>query len=233
MAGKTRSTVTATTTKDSLSSLGIFGYGRFTAREYSVEASARLDDHSAVDDAQLTARAALSAYIYGNIEGIVSFGNAFRAPTLQERYDSAAPAADLEPEQSETFELALRQSVENTRWRAGFYQTHYYNLIGNDLDDSDPAVNLGKADIQGVEFEWQHSIGSIDWEVGASYIEGRNQNDQKLEGYPAWSATTALYRNLGQLRLQVDLRYEEERESGGEEIDDLLAGRPGRRLRPQ
>ena len=208
--------------KSTLSSLGIFGYGRFTAREYSVEASARLDDHSAIDDAQLTARAALSAFIYGNIEGIVGYGNAFRAPTLQERYDSAAPASDLEPEQSESFELALRQQVENTRWRASFYQTHYYNLIRNDPDDSNPAVNVGKADIQGVEFEWQHSIGSIDWEIGASYIEGRNQNDQKLTGYPAWSATTALHRDLGQLRLHLDLQFEEERESGDGEVDDLL-----------
>ncbi|WP_108124910.1 TonB-dependent receptor plug domain-containing protein [Saccharospirillum mangrovi] len=203
------------------SNIGLFGSGEFQVREYAVEAGARLDGHSDFDS-QLTGQAALSSYIIGNVEAVIRYNAAYRLPTFDEADNAEHPAPDLDPETSETFEINLQQTVEQIDWRATYYQTHYRDLIQYDPDSNTAAVNAGSEDVQGVELEWRARSGALELTLMASYIEAGNKNNTALADFPGWSANAAVTRHRGRLSTHLDLQFEDERQSQGDSLKDLL-----------
>lgn len=204
--------------KTERTNLGIFAHSRVTVRDFALETSGRIDENSAYGT-KPSGNIALSTAITNEVEAIVSAGTAFRAPTFNDLYNTDEPAPDLKPEQSRTLELAVRQISNDSRWRISLYQTDYEDLIKLDANQNYKAINIAEARIQGVEAEWSASLGFIDIDLSGSYINARDNDDEQIENIPAWSGIAALTRRFDAFRISTDLQVENDRISGGEELD--------------
>ena len=119
-------------------------------------------------------------------------GRAFRAPTLDQRYDPRPfPAPDggtfvlssatLQPQHSRSWELGARGADAGLRWRALAYR-----MIVTDEIDFDPAsfryANLARSRHEGVEAElaWRRERGALElgFARGAAFIEGERRSGQ-------------------------------------------------------
>lgn len=201
------------------SNLGAFTQLGFEMREYRVDAGARLDGNSEFDP-QLTGQATISSYLFGNLSASLGYHTAYRAPTLAEAANAQAPASGLEPEYSETFELGLQQTEGAFSWQLSLFQTDYQKLIDYDPDSSTPAVNRGRASVQGVELQWHARHPLVDLDFSGSYLEATNGNQQPLDSVTGWSASSTFTRHFGSLDWLVDLQLEQERRDAGHRLDD-------------
>ena len=104
------------------------------------------------------------------------YGKSFRPPTFQELYSptsNALPNADLEPEQSETWELAFDYAIsKNLHLGTNFYQYQLKDLIGR---VNGQFQNTGDHRIRGFELEakWQ---AAPDLRLSGNYTQ-RHQDD--------------------------------------------------------
>src|SRR5262245_22097695 len=94
-----------------------------------------------------------------------SYGTGFRAPTINQLYFPGFGNPNLQPEKSQSMDVAIDQSLPNNRGSLslGYFWTRYRNLILSVPDAAicgvDPvfgftnfcAVNVGQARAQGVE----------------------------------------------------------------------------------
>ncbi|MEX1214206.1 TonB-dependent receptor [Saccharospirillum sp.] len=191
----------------------LFGQARFNYNDYELQTSLRVDDNSAYGT-NLTGNVAASTFVTGDIETIISYGTAFKAPTFNDLYYPGFSNPDLVPEESQTLELAMRQFGEQGQWRLSVYQTRVENLIqsGNNLDST----------LQGAEAEWSQQFGVYDLALNAAYLDARDDDGDRLENRPVWSGFVALGRQAGPVRLDLDVKAEGERVSGGEDLDGYI-----------
>ncbi len=92
-----------------------------------------------------------------------AYGEGFRAPTTGELFTAGRGRAnpDLNPEESEHFEIGLRGSL-SLFGRDLTYDTSYYYqdieqyIVASDLNGRDRNVNAGKVNIQGVESVFEY-----------------------------------------------------------------------------
>lgn len=207
--------------------LSLFSQVETQLREYRLQVGARLDENSDYGT-HLTGNIALATFIVGNIEGIVSTGTAFKAPTFNDLYYPGYGDEDVKPEESETLELAVRQFTDSGYWRVSLYQTKTDNLIA--ASDASPylATNINEASMEGVELEWQHNLGQYRFDANASYIEAHDGDDKRLANIPDWSGAGSITRFIGAHSVSLDIKTEEGRVSGSEKMDGyMVAGLGG------
>ena len=119
----------------------------------------RIDNHSEFGTA-VTPRIT-SAYLLRetNTKFRASWGKGFRAPTFNELVYPNYGNPNLEPEESQSFDAGLEQSLFNRRIRIGgtYFQTKFDNLIASKLVDPETfryqAANINKAESSGFELE--------------------------------------------------------------------------------
>jgi vitamin B12 transporter len=164
---------TTTYVKPERYDVGIFGqlHSRILDNHH-LNASLRWDENEAFGD-----------YVTGNfgwrynwdngISTFASFGNAFKAPTLNDLYYSDKWGShgnpDLKPEQSSSFEIGLSGQQDWANWEVRGYHTNIDNLITWYTDRNSyisTPIQTQKAQIDGVEtelskelFGWQNKIG--------------------------------------------------------------------------
>lgn len=128
-------------------------------------------------DNRLTGRAGAVALIRetgSRLRG--SWGQGFRAPTINDLYFPFAGNPDLQPEDSTGWEVGADQKLWQGRIRLGatFFQTRFTNLIEFDLVQFIP-VNVGRARVQGAEVTAEVDV--LDWLVvnlNYTYTDTRN-----------------------------------------------------------
>lgn len=164
---------TTTYIKSERYDVGIFGqlHSRIWD-DHHLNASLRWDENEAFGD-----------YVTGNfgwrynwdhgISAFASFGNAFKAPTLNDLYYSDEWGShgdpDLKPEQSTSFEIGLSGQQDWANWEVRGYHTNIDNLITWYTDRNSyisTPIQTQKAQIDGVEtelskelFGWQNKLG--------------------------------------------------------------------------
>lgn len=200
---------------------GLFGHTRLSTGDFAVETSARVDESSAYGT-KPSGNIALLANVVNDIDAIISAGTAFRAPTFADLYNTFAPSPDLDPEQSRTVELALREITDMGYWRISLYQTNYDDLIQLDPSQDYKAINVAEATVQGIEAEWSRTFNSVDMAVSASYINARDADDDELENIASWSGDASLARHFGAAQISTDVQLEGERKSGGKTFDGFV-----------
>ncbi|MEI7994735.1 MAG: TonB-dependent receptor [Methylococcaceae bacterium] len=92
---------------------------------------------------------------YG-ISLLANFGNAFKAPSLNDLYFPNYGNPNLKPEESTSYETGVIGSYDWGKWEIRAYQTNIDNLITPTMDPvtfNFSAENIGKAQIQGIETE--------------------------------------------------------------------------------
>ena len=120
-----------------------------------------------------------------------SYGIAFKAPTLSQRFESNAfvnPNPDLEPERSRSWEIGADWRGVGYALGASVYQTSIENLIQYEFAQL-RNVNVGRAEINGLEAYAEGAVA--DWaRLGLVYAHTDARNDltgERLARRPAHS----------------------------------------------
>ncbi len=193
------------------SNLGVFAVLDANAGDHRFELATRYDDNEQYGS-QVTSSAGWSWQINGGNRVRASWGQGFRAPNFNELYypgffGSFAGNPDLNPEQSDSFELGYVLSI-NESMTAEFsaYQSDVEDLISFSGVNSQ-AININQADIKGVEAELRGQAGSWLWRVQGTWTDAVNeQTGQALLRRPEWKGLAELdYEFSNQARLGAEL----------------------------
>jgi hemoglobin/transferrin/lactoferrin receptor protein len=202
--------------------LGLFVQDEITLGSITITPGLRLDrfDQESPDgrnDRQvdrLSPRISLAWQAMPWLQPYVSYAEGFRSPSLTELYvggqhfpgNRFVPNPDLRPETSRNKEVGLNLRFADVL-REGDRLRMRLSAFRNDLDDfieqtvlptTTVSRNIGRARIQGVEFEAQYDAGTWFAGLGAAALEGDNrENGQPLASIPAHRVTlNAGYRFL-------------------------------------
>ena len=124
------------------------------------------DDHFVNASVRYDNNQAFGNYVTGNvgwrfnwnygISLLAKFGNAFKAPSLNDLYFPNFGNPNLKPEESTSYETGVIGNHDWGQWEIRAYQTNIDNLITPTMDPitfNFNAENIGKAQIQGIETE--------------------------------------------------------------------------------
>jgi vitamin B12 transporter len=147
-------------------------------------------------------------------------GSGFRAPDATDRYGFGGNP-DLEPEQSENYEIGVRHSLSDTQSLSlSAFHTEIDDLIDFTILSFDPFEgenrNVARARIRGVEAAWSYT-GSL-WRahVEAIYQQPRDlADDSPLLRRAEESLTVGVTRALGPVLLGLDVLATGERKDFG------------------
>jgi len=179
---------TTTFIKSERYDLGIFGqlHSRLFDNHH-LNASLRWDENEAFGD-----------YVTGNfgwrynwangISAFASFGNAFKAPSLNDLYYSDPWGShgdpNLKPEESTSFEIGLAGTHRWLNWEARAYHTDIDNLITwytNPNTYASTPIQTNKAQIDGVEFELSKQLLGWNNKLGLEFLSPRDrESNQRL-----------------------------------------------------
>lgn len=177
-----------------------FAQHRFNGEQFSTELGVRHDRNQQFGS-ENTWNAAGTWHLDGQNDLILSYSQAFRAPTFNDLYypDSCFMGfctvyanPDLKPETAQSYELQWRsQLTPSTRLETAVYRTEIRDAIvtnnaldGNEAGSSDPfrPENIDKARINGFETSLQQDL--YGWLASASYslIDARNASGGGNDG---------------------------------------------------
>lgn len=142
-------------------------------------------------DSQTSLKANMLLAIGDNTNVRASYGNSFKAPTLNDLYwpsdDGAQGNPDLTPEKGTTYEIGVEQIFNNsTIVRASVFRQEIENMIawaptgplgpwGNKWQPD----NLNDAEITGIEFEGRvEIIDDLNVFVSYTYLDGEQKNEE-------------------------------------------------------
>ena len=206
--------------EDSRDNTGIFSQLQSQFGSLGVVANLRFDDNSAYGD-QTNGSLALTYSLSQNTRLTASYGTAFRAPTFNELFFPNFGNPDLEPEESETFEISLRGNAGNTQWRISAYDTTIDNLIEFVAPTFLP-VNTNEASLEGIELELATNIGQ--WRLSGSlnFLDATDEaTGLELIRRPEQTLKLSVDRAFGNFGFGVDLLAENGRFDAGEELDSF------------
>jgi vitamin B12 transporter len=165
-------------TDGNLYNAGIFGtYQAWLLKPWVVNLGARHDDHS--EFAGKTTYQASSAYTVDatatRVKG--SYGTGFKAPSSYQLFASFGNP-DLQPEESEGWELGLEQQILTNRLSVGatWFHTRYDNLIDYDFGTF-TFENISEAETDGVEvYSTATLLDNLRLRVGYTYLDNDDQS---------------------------------------------------------
>ena len=185
-----------------------------------VVANLRFDDNSVYGD-QTNGSLALTYSLTKNTRLTASYGTAFRAPTFNELFFPGAGNPDIQPEESESFEISLRGNVGKTQWRISAYDTTIDNLI-QFVAPAFIATNTSEASLQGVELEIGTSIGK--WNISGSlnFLDATDEaTGAELVQRPEQTLKLSVDRAFGNFAIGADLLAENGRFGFTSELDSF------------
>lgn len=189
---------------------------------FSATASARIDDYEGFGTHATYALGVVSDLreIGAPVRFFASYGTAFHAPSLNERFASGlfqTPNPELKPEESESREIGADvEFVANTLWASlSYYETGVENLVAYDFLSMQNR-NINQAAIEGVEAELRYRPAA--WlEVAIRYdlTETADLSTAPREPLPrrpenAWTLEAALH-PTDRLSLALDWNWVDER----------------------
>lgn len=197
---------------------GVFASLATYAGDVGLQGSLRFDNNSAYDT-YTTGTLGTSYLITDTLEIVGTAGTAFRAPSFNELYFPNYGDESVEPEESRSFELALRQFTQGGEWRVSGYRIDTTNLIGTD-PNTFTAANIDEARILGLELDITQQIGAYDLRFNTTLTDARDGDDEQLDNRPEWTAFAALAYQYGQWRFNTDLQTETGRKNGDVSLGD-------------
>ena len=138
----------------------------------NLELSGRYDKHSQAGS-EFTGQVAIGYAFTPSTTAYASYGNAFRAPNINDLYypgffGSFAGNPDLETETSKTIEIGLKSRLSKMhRLEASLFDTRVDNLI-NLTGVDNQAINVDKVTLKGLELSYSGNTDIFDWGFGAT-----------------------------------------------------------------
>ncbi len=165
--------------------VGVFGelHSRLF-NDHFLNASVRFDENEA-----------FGSYVTGNIgwrynspigiSPFANFGNAFKAPNFNDLYFPGFGNPNLGAEESTTVEVGLAGNHDWLQWEVRAYHTNVDNLItpvpSPATTSGFTAVNIGKAQIDGLEAELSTQFLGWNGKLSMNYLDPKNrENNARL-----------------------------------------------------
>jgi len=172
--------------------------------------SVRYDDNSAYGtDTNISV--ALEYNFNESIRSVASYGTAFAAPSFNQLYFPFFGNPNVQPEESDSYELSLLGNHGSFDWRVSAYKTDVSNLIGFDLSTF-LAGNIAEAEFEGLEFEITAQLS--DWNISAG-IDLLSAEDaisgQQLDNRAEQTVRLSASRDFGQFDIRFDVKGENDR----------------------
>nr|VFJ67758.1 MAG: vitamin B12 transporter [Candidatus Kentron sp. FW] len=119
---------------------------------------------------------------------LAGYGTAFKAPTFNDLYYPAtaygAGNPNLQPEESESYEVGLERRDNHSNWSARAFHTKIKGLIDWTPSANNPwfwtPTNIGRALIRGVELEANTKISRFDLGGAFTWMDPENETDRTL-----------------------------------------------------
>ncbi|WP_020146255.1 TonB-dependent receptor domain-containing protein [Thioalkalivibrio sp. ALJ15] len=164
--------------EDSRYNVGVYSVLRTELGNHDLEASLRYDDNEQFG-AKTTGQIAWGMQATDALRLRASYGTAFKAPTFNDLYFPDVGFfrgnPDLNPEESETYELGARYSAGHTYVDVAVFEARVDNLItGSPLPE-----NIEEARIRGLEIEGGHEFGPWNSRASMTLLDAENRETGK------------------------------------------------------
>jgi vitamin B12 transporter len=204
---------------------GIFLQEQYTAGSgLAVTLGARRDDHSRFGE-ETTWRTGFSAPISEDVRFRAVCGTGFRAPSIDQLFNSEYGNADLEAERSLGWDAGLEWSPNRSvNASLSWHLTEYDNLIAWFDADGDPSTwddgsyeNISKAETEGVDFSINARIKTVSLGLTGSFLRTRDDQGEQLLRRPGtrWGARLGFAPTSG-ISLSLNSSYVGERKDWGD-----------------
>ena len=181
-ADRTRDMVDSSTSfeKNKRDNTGVFLQHQWTGESNDMLLGARQDNNQSFGKHQ-TGNIAWGHSFTPVTRFIISYGTAFKAPTLNDLYYQGSGGAgnpNLQPEESNTYEATLR----GQHWEISAYQTKIENLIVWQETSQyfyEPS-NVDNASIRGLEISGKKTLADWQHQVDVSFVDPRDDKTDKI-----------------------------------------------------
>ena len=197
----------------------------------SIQAGIRSDDNESFGR-QTTGNIAVGAQISESIDVVVSYGTAFKSPTFNDQF---FPLTDfgggtlfqgnpnLQPEESDSYELLVRGNSGPFNWSASIYRTEVENLINGFAFDAGSgiftAINVDEADITGGEFSLGYALDTWYTKLGVSYTDAEDSTTgERLARTARSQANLDVVKTFDQFDVALSIYTQDNRISGASRL---------------
>lgn len=215
-----------------------FGQLAWNRGPVRIDAGVRRDDND-VYGAETSTKAGVAWAVAPAWRLRATYGEAFRAPSLADLYYPGFSNPDLQPESSQSYELAVEGGEGAWRTTVALFENDLDNLIEFDFVTFVPQ-NLGRARARGIEGSLAYCRGLFDGRLAATWLDAENlDTGGPLLRRPDTSASLVLFVRPGAWTVGGTLRYVSDRTDFGDvalaaysTLDLSLAWRPNERWEP-
>lgn len=164
---------------------GVFGLYQLYMGQHDVSVSLRHDDNEQFGG-QTTGSLAWGVELPRDFRLLASYGTAFKAPTFNDLYWPSSGNPDLEPEESDTWELGLSGEHYGVNWSANLYQTEIDNLIAwaPAPTAAEPyrwiPMNVNEARIRGLELTAATRLANWDLSTSLDLMDPKDRDTDEL-----------------------------------------------------
>ncbi len=215
-----------------------FGQLAWSHGPLRIDAGARRDDND-VFGAETSAKAGVAWAVTDAWRLRATYGEAFRAPSLADLYYPGFANPALQPESSQSYEVAVEGGRGAWRTTLALFENDMDNLIEFDFATFVPQ-NLGRARARGVEGSLAFRRALVDARLAATWLDAENlDTGGPLLRRPQESASLVVFVRPRDWTVGGVLRYVGDRTDFGDvalaaytTLDLSLAWHPGARWEP-
>jgi vitamin B12 transporter len=201
------------TIDETLTQHGLYAEHQWNHDDNDLQLALRHDDHDSFG-AATTGSIAVGRQFDANNHGFISFGNAFKAPTVNALYWPYSADTyegidyitqgnpQLEPETSSTLEVGLTQKFSGVRTSINLYRTWAKNLIDWQFTQTGPTEynlqpeNIGSVLIDGIEMAIRWPIKKLVADMSITLLNAKKlDSGLQLDRRPKAEAQFTLSRN--------------------------------------
>ncbi len=201
---------------------GFFALWQYQGDRYGSVINARHDNNDTYGSIS-NYSAQQSIELTDEYELVVSYGTAFKAPTLNSLFYTDGffffGNPDLSPEESQSYEVSLRADFDDLYWQINTYRTEVENLIEWQFDAAASrfnAVNIARANLKGTEIELSREWGDYTLNANLDYLDAEDgSTGQFLDDRARASGSIELGRQLDNLYIGVEGFFEHSRHDRG------------------
>jgi vitamin B12 transporter len=153
--------------------LAVYLTGYYNHDRFDVESALRHDDNQRYGD-NTTWQLGAGYHLTDEYRLVSNVGTAFHAPTFNQLYYPSYGNADLQPEESTNYEVAIEAGFSLADVRLAAYRNEVDNLISSDPTTYLP-VNYGEVRIDGLELTAQFDTGVVTHSLSYDYTDAEDQ----------------------------------------------------------
>jgi len=196
--------------------IGVFAIALYQDAGTTLELSARSDDNSQYGQNH-TWNAAAGYEFISQYQIIASAGTAFKAPDFSQLYYPSGGNPDLNAEESENVELAVKAKSGPVDWRVTAYQNKIENMI--DWDSGLRSyLQFAEAEFTGLEFEFGLETGPVTQNLSFEFRDPTDGEGNQLVRRAKRLGKWQLLTEFEQWDMTLDLTYQGQRPDIGDEM---------------